>query len=63
MSEQIQRRLEEIMHLIPCPFSGCWFVHGTESAYYYDEDCECHVLEVWPSGFQLRPLKRETVPS
>jgi hypothetical protein len=48
MSEQIRRRLDEIMALIPCPVSGCWFVHGAESAYFYDEDCECHVLEVWP---------------
>ncbi len=51
MSDQIQRRLEEIMALIPCPVAGCWFVHGAETAYSYDEDCECHVLEVWPVGF------------
>jgi hypothetical protein len=50
MSEQIRRRLDEIMALIPCPVSGCWFVHGAESAYFYDENCECHVLEVWPKS-------------
>jgi hypothetical protein len=50
MSEQIQRRLDEIMALIPCPVSGCWFVHGAESAYFYDENCECHVLKVWPKS-------------
>jgi len=48
MSEADQRRLEEVMGLIPCPGLGCWSVHGAESAYYYDENCECHVLEVWP---------------
>ncbi len=50
MSQQIQRRLEEIMALIPCSVSGCWFVHGAETAYYFDNNCECHVLEVWPVG-------------
>jgi hypothetical protein len=30
--------------------SGCWFDHGAETAYYYDTNCECHVLEVWPVG-------------
>src|ERR1700722_4241428 len=48
MSEQIRLRLEEIMALIPCPVSGCWFVHGAETSYFYDSNCECHVLEVWP---------------
>jgi hypothetical protein len=50
MSREIQRRLEEVMSRIPCPVSGCWFVHGAETSYYYDEGCECHVLEVWPVG-------------
>ena len=36
----------------PLPVSGCWFVHGAETSYYYDEDCECHVLEVWPVGVE-----------
>jgi hypothetical protein len=40
--------------MIPCPVSGCWFVHGAETAYYYDDNCECHVLEVWPKGFMER---------
>jgi hypothetical protein len=48
MSEQIRLRLEEIMALIPCPDSGCWPIHGAETDYFYDENCECHVLEVWP---------------
>jgi hypothetical protein len=39
------------MAMIPCPVSGCWSVHGAETAYYYDENCECHVLEVWPKSF------------
>jgi hypothetical protein len=51
MSDQIQRRLEQVMAMIPCPISGCWFVHGAETSYYFDESCECHVLEVWPKGF------------
>ena len=60
MSEQIQRRLEEVMAMIPCRVSGCWFVHGAETAYYYDENCECHVLEVWPKSFdETRPSRRQ----
>jgi hypothetical protein len=48
MSNKIQRRLEEVASLLPCPVSGCWFLHGAETAYYHDTDSECHVLEVWP---------------
>jgi hypothetical protein len=46
------------MALIPCPDSGCWFVHGAETAYFYDQNCECHVLEVWPKSFD-EPDHRE----
>ncbi len=52
MSQEFRRRLEEVMSLIPCPVSGCWFVHGAETAYSYDPDGECHVLEVWPAGVE-----------
>jgi hypothetical protein len=52
MSEQIQLRLEEVLLLIPCPVAGCWGLHGAKTAYYYDEGCECHVLEVWPKMFE-----------
>ena len=48
MSNKYQRRLEEVMSLLPCPVSGCWGLHGAETSYYYDTGCECHVLEVWP---------------
>ena len=48
MSNKFQRRLEEVASLLPCPVSGCWFLHGAETAYYHDTDSECHVLEVWP---------------
>ncbi len=48
MSDQIQRRLEEVMAMLPCPVSGCWGLHGAETSYYHDTDLECHVLEVWP---------------
>ncbi len=58
MSEQIRLRLEEVMALIPCPVSGCWFVHGADTAYYFDENCECHVLEVWPKGVE-EPVQNE----
>ena len=27
------------------------FVHGAETSYHYDENSECHVLEVWPRSF------------
>ena len=50
MSNKYRRRLEEVMSLLPCPVSGCWFVNGAETSYYYDKECECHVLEVWPVG-------------
>jgi len=52
MSEQIQRRLEEVFLLIPCPITGCWGLHGASTAYYFDEDFGCHVLEVWPKRFE-----------
>ena len=52
MSEQIRCHLEEVLAMIPCPVSGCWFVHGAETASYYDDNCECHVLEVWPKSFE-----------
>lgn len=51
-SEEIQRRLEEVMSSIPCPVSGCWGLHGAETAYYYDGNTESHVLEIWPVGIE-----------
>lgn len=50
-SAQISRRLEEVMGMIPCPIAGCWPLHGAKTVYYFDHDCECHILEVWPLGF------------
>lgn len=52
MSTKLKRRLEEVMDMIPCPIAGCWSLHGAETAYYFDPNCECHVLEVWPAGFE-----------
>jgi hypothetical protein len=48
MRNKIQRRLEEVVSLLPCPVSGCWGLHGPETSYFYDSNCGCHVLEVWP---------------
>ena len=48
---KIKARLEEVMESILCPVGGCWCMHGGHYEYYYDEGCECHVLEVWPVGF------------
>ncbi len=48
MNRKIQRRLEEVLSLLPCPVSGCWGLHGAETSSFYDPDCGCHVLEVWP---------------
>ena len=48
MSDKIQRRLEDVASLLPCPVSGCWGLHGAETSYFYDANCESHVLEVWP---------------
>jgi hypothetical protein len=52
MCQKIQRRLEEVLSLIPWPVSGCWFLHGAETVFYDDRSCECHVLEVWPMGVE-----------
>ena len=49
---KIKARLEEVIESIFCPVSGCWCLHGGHYEYYYDKDCECHVLEVWPVGFR-----------
>lgn len=51
-SQMIQSRLEEAMSSIPCPVSGCWGLHGAETAYYYDGNTESHVLEIWPVGIE-----------
>ena len=48
---KIKARLLEVMESIVCPIGGCWSLHGGHYEYYYDEDCEYHVLEVWPVGF------------
>src|SRR5579883_1258579 len=32
MSNKYRRRLEEVMALLPCPVSGCWGLHGTETS-------------------------------
>ena len=55
MSDKIQRRLEEVMSLLPCPVSGCWGLHGADSS----SSCECHVLEVWPVAVE-EPVEPET---
>ena len=49
---EIRTRLEEALQSIFCPVGGCWCLHGCRYEYYYDEGCECHVLEVWPVGFE-----------
>ena len=49
---KIKVRLEEVLQSIFCPVGGCWFLHGCHHEYYWYEDCECHVLEVWPVGFE-----------
>jgi len=59
MSDKIQRRLEEVMALLPCPVSGCWGLHGAETSYYHDTDSECRVLEVWPVAVE-EPVEPET---
>jgi hypothetical protein len=55
----IQRRLEEVMALLPCPMAGCWGLHGADTSYYHDTDSECHVLEVWPVAVEA-PVELET---
>ena len=49
---KIKARLAEVLESVFCPVSGCWCLHGGHYEYYYDECCECHVLEVWPVGFK-----------
>ena len=49
---QIYQRLHEVLESVFCPVAGCWGLHGARCVPYYDEDSECHVLEVWPYGFR-----------
>jgi len=49
---KIKARLEEVLDSIFCPVGGCWCMHGGHYENCYDQGCECHVLEVWPVGFQ-----------
>lgn len=56
-SAKIQRRLEDVLEMIPCPIAGCWSFYGAQTAYYFDDDRASHVLEVWPLGH------REPFPS
>lgn len=44
----VKARLDGLLASILC--SGCWPLHGCETAYYVDE--ESYVLEVWPLGIQ-----------
>ena len=49
---KIKARLEEILQSVFCPIAGCWCLYGCHYEYYYDEGCECHVIEAWPVGFE-----------
>ena len=49
---EIEERLKDVASSILCQVAGCWFMHGSHYAYYWDGDCECHVLEVWPVGVE-----------
>ena len=49
---EIEERLKDVASSILCPVAGCWFMHGSHYAYYWDGDCECHALEVWPVGIE-----------
>ena len=48
---KIKARLEEVLESVFCPVSGCWCLHGGHYEYHYDQGGECHVLDVWPVGF------------
>ena len=50
--DKISSRLNDVMASILCPVAGCWGLHGAHSEYYYDQDAEAHVLEVWPVGIE-----------
>jgi hypothetical protein len=56
--DKISMRLNDVMNSIPCPVAGCWPMHGAHSEYYYDDDAESHILEVWPVGIE-EPEKHE----
>ena len=49
---KISSRLNDVMSSILNPVVGCWPMHGAHSEYYYDQDAESHVLEVWPVGIE-----------
>lgn len=44
----IKEWLNTALRSIFCPIVGCWPLHGCRCEYFYDEDAEAHVLEVWP---------------
>ena len=56
--DKISMRLNDVMKSIPCPVAGCWPMHGAHFEYYYDDDAESHILEVWPVGIE-EPEKHE----
>ena len=49
---EIEERLKDVASSILCPVAGCWFMHGSHYAYYWDGGCESHVLEAWPVGIE-----------
>ena len=49
---EIEERLIDVATSILCPVAGCWFMHGSHYAYFWDDDCQCHALEVWPVGVE-----------
>lgn len=48
----IEDRLIDVMNSIFCPISGCWPLHGGHSEFYFDNNTESHVLEVWPVAIE-----------
>ena len=49
---EIEERLIDVASSILCPVAECWFKHGSHYAYFWDDDCQCHALEVWPVGVE-----------
>lgn len=49
---KISSRLNDAMTSILNPVVGCWPMYGAHSEYYYDQNAESHVLEVWPVGIE-----------
>ena len=61
MSEPIERRLEEVMSLLPCPFSGCWSVRGSRQLTTTIPTANATSWKSGPRDLRSPPRRRRTI--